>query len=1670
MLKFEPSAPWSRTLGRRLRAFSAIVALGCLSVPAGAQEITVTAVSPPATGNVAVLVELTGAPAALVYGQTYESRSAAGRAAATAAAVSAARAQVNKNETEHQTFTNALVQTGVATQSLYRVTKAFNGLAYLVNQDAVSVLRAVPGVKAVHIIEQEFPSVSTSVPFLGTPTAWSGTTPLGVTGQGVRIGIIDTGVDYQHATFGGSGLLADYQANDRAVAPDAFFPTARVVGGADFAGDAYTGANAPAPDTDPMDCNGHGTHVASTAAGGGVNADGSPYTGAYDGTTPFSTLKLGPGVAPRASVYGLRVFGCAGSTTLTVQAIDWSIDPNGDADLSDHLDVINMSLGSNYGSLASTSSIAADNAARMGVVVVASAGNAGDTYTISGSPGAGQRVIATAATSDGAAPASGLRVNAPAVIAGNYLVGQSVMTSSTTGAPSAIGSGQTGAVVIALDPADAAGPLTTDGCSPLTNAAAIAGNIALVDRGTCGFGIKYANARDAGAIGVIIANSAAGAFGNLGGTFTGAGPIPAVMVTFADGNNIKTNIATANATFVSAADTLASFSSRGPRGGFSGVKPDLSAPGASITAAQTGVTCTASGCQTPNASGFLPGSPNLVLSGTSMAAPHAAGMMALLVERFPDRSAEELKATAMTTSLHDVFQVAGGSNRIGVDRSGAGRIDPVKALQSTVAAFNADEAGAVNLAFFGEVIGTQTQTKRIRVVNYGTTAQTFSLGFDIANDAPGIAFSLPGGNSVTVPAGGTVFVNVQVDGTASLMNHVRDVSADPTQTPPAPLAGLGALPRHYLTNKNGYVNFTQGAATVLRVPVYAALRPASVMAAAPTIVTGGAPTGSTTLPLSGSEVCTGTLGAGPVCTGTFPVTDVSLVSPFELQANGPRKTNLPPAANIKHVGVSYDATNGVYLFAVATWGDWGSPTDVAFNVHVDFDENGTYDRIVFNSNGGTMASSVFGTAGATGQDNFINAVFNTATNGVSAGGAAGFVNRLNAATANSVLFGNNVIILAATPAQLGLPAGDTTFRYKVQSCFGSNPLCGRTAGANLDEVAGPFFWNSSAQGLNFNGTSLAQDLNGATLPVTWNTANMTTNGSLGALLLHHHNATGDRAQVVTLDTATSADLAVTQTLTPAAPAQGQNVTIAVTATNNGPAAATGVTVSALLPAGLNYVSDDASGAYVSGTGAWTIGALANGASTTLNIVATVAGSGSIPVTSQISGSPLDPVAGNNTANNTLVVAAQTALAVTNTLTTANPVLAGGSSSFTITIQNTGTDTLFNVSVAANRAPAATITASTPSSGSFDNGTGVWTIPSIAGGVTATLSITVTAPSMIGALTVTAVATAENAPTSQQVASVNVISPAVVTATKTVTGTTFAVGSNVTYNVILNNSAATAQIDNPGAEFTDVLPSGLTLVSATATSGTAVASVGTNTVTWNGTIAGAGSVTITITATINAGTQGTTLSNQGVVSFDGDGNGTNEASAMTDDPGVAGGANATSFAVRSTAITATKTVSVPSLGVGAAATYTITLNNAGNAATTDNPGDELTDVLPFGVTLVSASATAGTVVANTASNTVTWNGSIPATGSVTITISTIINSAAMGNTVRNQATFAFDSDLNGTNESTGLTDDPTIAGAADATAFALATVMVPTMSAVALALLALLLFGWGANRLRSPRRA
>ncbi|HXT20050.1 MAG TPA: hypothetical protein VN923_04790 [Thermoanaerobaculia bacterium] len=145
----------------------------------------------------------------------------------------------------------------------------------------------------------------------------------------------------------------------------------------------------------------------------------------------------------------------------------------------------------------------------------------------------------------------------------------------------------------------------------------------------------------------------------------------------------------------------------------------------------------------------------------------------------------------------------------------------------------------------------------------------------------------------------------------------------------------------------------------------------------------------------------------------------------------------------------------------------------------------------------------------------------------------------------------------------------------------------------------------------------------------------------------------------------------------------------------------------------------------------------------------------------------------------------------------------------------------------------------------------------------------------------------------------------VTGSNSVAGT-FQTGSIVTYTVVLHNSGRGPQHDNAGDEFTDVLPAGLTLLDATGSAGAAVASGGTNTVTWNGSIAAGGLATITISATIDA-PSGAIVANEATVAFDADGNGSNETAQSTDDPLTTTPGDATRFLVRGQAI-----VNIPAL--------------------------------------------------------------------------------------------------------------------------------------------------------------
>ncbi len=275
-------------------------------------------------------------------------------------------------------------------RELGRVSKSQNAVAFEIEAAQLPALAAHPGVVTVRPVIDYSVELSETVPYIGATAVQN----LGVTGKGVRVAVLDTGIDYTHRNMKGSGTAADYTAafgtslddpRNKTVNP-ALFPTDKVVGGFDFIGehwpqpdgrpvaDGGCGRNSAGvalvclrPDPNPIACGGvggcdgtHGTHVADII--GGLSKDGKH-----------------KGVAPGTQLYAVKVCSSVSSSCSGValmQAMDFALDPNGDGDISDHVDVINMSLGSNYGQKEDDLTQASENAVRAGVVV-ATAGDGG---------------------------------------------------------------------------------------------------------------------------------------------------------------------------------------------------------------------------------------------------------------------------------------------------------------------------------------------------------------------------------------------------------------------------------------------------------------------------------------------------------------------------------------------------------------------------------------------------------------------------------------------------------------------------------------------------------------------------------------------------------------------------------------------------------------------------------------------------------------------------------------------------------------------------------------------------------------------------------------------------------------------------------------------------------------------------------------------------------------------------------------------------------------------------------------------------------------------------------------------------------------------------------------------------------------------------------------------
>src|SRR6267143_6586773 len=377
-----------------------------LALPGGPVQTNATPRTLASGGEIQVVVPLTDAPLAEAHGRN------------------AKKGGGNLNTAQQRDY---VVQLGQKQDSLLaqirslggrdgeKLTKALNAVVVTVPASQVPAVAALPGVLTVRQLHDYRLDLSQTVPYIGAAAVQSA----GVNGTGVRVAVLDTGIDYTHEFFGGPGTVAAYLAaygtstkDPKNTTTDGFFPTAKVVGGFDFVGEKWP--NGPlAPDPDPIDCGtsaipapcagGHGTHVADIIAGN----DGASHKG----------------VAPGASLYAVKVCSsvstaCSGVALL--QGMEFALDPDGDGDTSDAVDVINMSLGNSYGQVQDDLSEAASDAAELGVIVVAAAGNDADRPYIVSSPSTSPEVISVAQTHVPSAVQNLMTIVSPASIAGNY--------------------------------------------------------------------------------------------------------------------------------------------------------------------------------------------------------------------------------------------------------------------------------------------------------------------------------------------------------------------------------------------------------------------------------------------------------------------------------------------------------------------------------------------------------------------------------------------------------------------------------------------------------------------------------------------------------------------------------------------------------------------------------------------------------------------------------------------------------------------------------------------------------------------------------------------------------------------------------------------------------------------------------------------------------------------------------------------------------------------------------------------------------------------------------------------------------------------------------------------------------------------------------------------------
>ena len=652
-----------------------------------------------------------------------------------------------------------------------------NAIFVAAKPENVAQLRQLPGVRSVVPLRWRRLKLDGAVYVVDAPSAWNTLGGTGNAGAGIKIAVIDTGIDQTHPMFQ-DDTLQPPAGFPKCTGSDCNYTSKKVIVARSYVRIDAAGSNPsdPAPDSMPDDYSphdrvGHGTAVASIAAG-------------WTTAAPSATLT---GLAPKAFLGNYKVFGSPGvndgaSDAAIIQAIDDAVNDGmdvavlslGGPALSGPLDTGPACGGANATDPCDPLAVAVENAVQSGLMIAAAGGNEGDT---------GSDIVPTLNTVDspGDAP-SAIAVAAMYnlhVWNNQLTVPGSNVPSDLQGIPALFGTGPVPASPVTAPLRD----VTAFGdnglaCSALP-ANSLSGASALIERGTCNFSVKVQNAENAGAVGVVFYMADSSPIfspGGLGGT-----SVPSVMIDNASGMALKSFLASnpnhpvtmdpnLHETPVTGFNTFPDFSSRGPATGTNGLKPDITAVGTDLYIA----------AENFDPLGVLYSADRYIVSqGTSFATPMVAGAAAMVKQKHPSFTTAQIKSALVNTAGQSLVE-SDGSPALAIS-GGGGQLDANAALA-------ADVTVAPATISFGALNGVSLpQSQSLTITNGGSNSVSLSLS--IARSTPDSATQMSlDKSSVSLNSGQSTTVTVTLSG-----------------GPPAPAIYQGAL-------------LIQGGGAPLRVP------------------------------------------------------------------------------------------------------------------------------------------------------------------------------------------------------------------------------------------------------------------------------------------------------------------------------------------------------------------------------------------------------------------------------------------------------------------------------------------------------------------------------------------------------------------------------------------------------------------------------------------------------------------------------------------------------------------------------------------------------------------------------------------------------------------------------------------------------------------------------------